>query len=88
MPQRLQILFGDFADARDLADIERREEARLFARQHPQNAVGLGLIGGDLGHHAGGGDADGAVEIGFALDGFVQADARRRAAARAGARCR
>ena len=48
----VQILFGDFADAGNLADVERREEARFFARQHPQDAVGLGLIGGDFGDHA------------------------------------
>ena len=69
----MQILFGDFADAGDLADIERREEASFFAGQHPENAVGLGLIGGDFGDHARGGDADGAVERGVAFDGVVQA---------------
>ena len=69
----LQILFGDLADAGDFSHIERREKARLFARQHPENAVGLGLVGRHFGHHARCRDADGTIEIGVALDGVVQA---------------
>ena len=41
----LQVFFGHFSDARNLADVERRQEPRLLARQHPQHAVRLGLVG-------------------------------------------
>ncbi len=73
MPQRLQVFFGDLTDARDLANVQRREEARFLAGEDPQDSVGLGLIGGDLGDHPGSRDSDRAVEPGFAFHCFVQA---------------
>src|SRR5436190_15650428 len=48
----VQVTFGHFADARDLAHVERRQEARLAAREDPQNAVGLGLIRRNFGDQA------------------------------------
>ncbi len=69
----MQILFGDFADARDFANVERREEAGLFAGENVENTIGLGLIGRDFGDHAGGGNSDGAVERGLAFHGVMQA---------------
>ena len=48
------------------------KEARLFARQHPENAVGFSLIGRDFGDHAGGRDANRTIERGLALHGVVK----------------
>ena len=70
--QRVEVLFGHLADARNLAHVERRQERRLAAGHHPQHAVGLGLIGGDLGHQARGRDADGAVQARRRLHALVQ----------------
>ena len=68
----MQIALGHFADAGDLAHVERSQEARLAAREDPQNAVGLGLIRGDLGDQARRRRADRAVQIGRAVHGVVQ----------------
>ena len=83
----VQVLLGDFADAGDLSHVERREKPRLLTRQHPQHAVRLGLIGGDLGDQARGGDPDRAVQVRAALI-VCAANARRRAEGRAGVRSR
>ena len=48
----VQILLRHFADAGNLAHVERRQETRLLSGEDPQNPVGLGLIGGDLGHQS------------------------------------
>jgi hypothetical protein len=68
----VQILLRDLADARNPAHVEWREKIRLQARDNPDDAIGFGLIGADLGHHPRGGDADGAVEIGGLLHAIVQ----------------
>ncbi len=70
--QRVKLLLRHFAHARDLAHVERREKGRLLPRNHPQHAIGLGLIGADLGHQARGGDADGTVQAGLRLHALVQ----------------
>ena len=75
--ERVQILLHDLADAGNLADVERREEVGLLAGNDPQHAVGLGLIGGDLGDQARGGDPDGAVQAGVGLHALVQRCAAR-----------
>ena len=68
----VQMLLRHLAHAGDLAHVERREPACLASRQHPEHAVGLGLIGGDFGHQARGGDADRAVQPRLALHRFVE----------------
>ena len=87
--ERVQVLLGDLADARNLADVERREESGFAPGNDPEDAVGLGLVGGDLGDQPRGGDADGAVETGRGLHG-ARAGGGRRAERRpvAAARCR
>ena len=47
--------FGDFADAGNFSDMERSEETCFLTGNDPDEAAGLGLIGSDLGHQAGGG---------------------------------
>lgn len=69
----VQIFFGHFADARDLADIQRRQKPSFLARQHPQYPVRLGLIGCHFGHQARCGDPDRTVEVRLALNGSMQA---------------
>ncbi len=65
-----------------IAHLQRRQKGGLRARQHPEHAVGLGLIAGHLGHQPRGGDADGAVQA--ASRAFMAScrRARRAAAAR------
>ena len=53
MPQIVESLFGRFADSRNFADVERREKSRFLAWDHPEDAVGLGLIGSDFRDQAG-----------------------------------
>ena len=62
----MQILLRDFADAGDIAHVERREKACFLAGQDPEDAIGLGLVGGDFRDQARGADADRAVQVGFA----------------------
>src|SRR5581483_322196 len=46
--ERVQILFGNLAHTGHLAHIEGSQKLRLLPRNHPQNAVRLGLIRTDL----------------------------------------
>src|SRR5690349_3486024 len=75
-PQRVQTLFGDLAHARDLAYRQGREERGFIAGEHPKHAVGLGLVGTNFGYQARSCDADGAVELDFAVNGLVQSVSR------------
>ena len=75
--ERVQILLRHLADAGNFAHFERRQKARLLARQDPQDAVGLGLVGGDLGHQPRGGDPDRAVQPRVRLHRSMQQRARR-----------
>ena len=84
----VQVALGDFADAGDLAHVERRQEARLLAGKDPQNAVGLGLIGGDFRDQPRRRGADGAVQSGGLLDALRAACGRPEAAGRAAVPCR
>ena len=68
----MQVLFGHFADAGNFPHFERRKKARFLARQHPQDAVRLGLVGSDLGDQAGSGDPYRAVEPGAGLHRLMQ----------------
>ena len=88
MPEGVQVLLHHLAHARNFAHVERRQEAGLLSRHHPQHAVGLGLVGGDLGHQARGGNADRAVQLGFRFHRLVQQVGGARAAGLAAARCR
>ena len=71
-PAGVQIPLRHFADAGNLADVERRQETRLLAGKDPQDAIWLRLIGGDLRDQARRRSADGAIEIGRLLHGVVQ----------------
>jgi hypothetical protein len=68
----VEVLLRDLADAGDFADIERREKSCLAAGQDPEDAVRLGLVGGNFGYEARGGDADGAVEARALLHALVE----------------
>jgi hypothetical protein len=70
--ERVQVLLRHLTNARNLAHVERRQECRLTAGDDPQHAVGLGLIGADLGYQARGGDPDRAVEVGALLHALVE----------------
>ena len=52
----------DFADAGNLAHVERREELGLFAGNNPEHSVGLGLRRRNFGDEARGSDPDGTVQ--------------------------
>ena len=68
----MEVLLHDFADAGDFPHFEWGKKARFHAGQNAQDAVGLGLIGGDLGDQPRSGDADRAVQQRLRLDGLVQ----------------
>ena len=72
MPSALKLLLRHFAHAGNFAHVERREKGRFLPRNHPQHAIGLGLVGADLGHQARGGDPDGTVQAGLRLHALVQ----------------
>ena len=80
----LQPLLHHLADAGNLAHVQRRQEFCLRARQNPQNAVGLGLVGANLGDQPRSADPDGAVQIAW-LPSWRRAAA---CAARSGGPCR
>src|SRR5579859_1400398 len=63
----MQVALHDFADARNLAHIERRQELRLFTRDDPEDAVGLGLRGGNLGNQSGASDSDRTIQARLGL---------------------
>ena len=58
---RLQIALRHLAHSRYPAHFKRREEARFHTGQHVQNAVALGLVGGDLRHQPRRRNPDGTV---------------------------
>ena len=71
---------GYFADARNLADREWREETGFHAWGYPNEAAWFGLLGGDFGYQAGGSEAAGTGKVGCFCDGpqeFVRGSERR-----------
>jgi hypothetical protein len=70
--QRVEVRFGHLADSRDLADVERRQEARFSAREDPEHPVRFRLVRRHLSHHARSGDPDRTVQPRRRLYGLVQ----------------
>ena len=70
--QEVQILFHHFADAGNIAHIERREELRFLPRDDPQHAIGLGLGRGNFRDQPRGANSDGAVQLCFRFHLVVQ----------------
>ena len=65
--QAVQVLFGDFADAGNLAHVERSQEVCFLSGHDPEHAVGLGPGRRDFRDEARDTDPDRAVELGLGL---------------------
>ena len=78
-----QLLLGYFAHAGNLPHRQRRQKTGFAAGGNPEHAVGFGLVGANLGHHARAADADRTVQP----RGRLHAAACSRCAARSGGPC-
>ena len=65
--QAVQVLFRDFADAGNLAHVQRRQEICLLPGHDPENAVGFGTGRRNFRDEPRDADPDRAVEPGFGL---------------------
>ena len=79
--QAVQVLFGDFADARNLAHIQRRQKICFLPGHNPEDAVGFGPGGRNFRDEPRDADPDRAVEPGLGLHLLVEqvSGAERRA---------
>ena len=69
--ERVERGFGDAADAGNFAHVERREKFGFDAGGHPDEALRLGLLGGDFRDEARGGESRRAGKAG-GLANFAQ----------------
>ena len=67
MPKRMQILLRDFANAGDIAHIQRREKFGFLSGNDPQNSVRFGLGRGNFRNQARAANSDRAIQLRFRL---------------------
>jgi hypothetical protein len=72
----MQVLLGDFADARDVTNVEGSEQTGLMTGNSPEYAMWLGFGGGDLGDQARRSNADGAIQLRIFLHPLMQGMSR------------